>query len=142
VLDLGYDVFSHSWTRSCRRQRISNRRPALFRPPRSSNCCRQDGARCVASAVVIARRFAVKSPVGNPAARTFHLLTAKKEVALLAAVAPVAAGHPVAMTRFGYTLMTEQNGPRDLVRYAVSAEERGFDFEVCSDRTDLAVFKI
>ena len=37
------------------------------------------------------------------------------------------------MTRFGYTLMTEQNGPKDLVRYAVSAEERGFDFQVCSD---------
>lgn len=36
-------------------------------------------------------------------------------------------------TRFGYTLMTEQAGPKDLVRYAVSAEERGFDFEVCSD---------
>lgn len=29
--------------------------------------------------------------------------------------------------------MTEQNGPKDLVQYAVSAEERGFDFEVCSD---------
>jgi G6PDH family F420-dependent oxidoreductase len=29
--------------------------------------------------------------------------------------------------------MTEQSGPKDLVRYAVSAEERGFDFEVCSD---------
>lgn len=37
------------------------------------------------------------------------------------------------MTRFGYTLMTEQNGPKDLVRNAVSAERRGFDFEVCSD---------
>ena len=37
------------------------------------------------------------------------------------------------MTRFGYTLMTEQNGPKDLVRYAVSAEDRGFDFEVSSD---------
>src|ERR1700728_3612507 len=37
------------------------------------------------------------------------------------------------MTRFGYTLMTEQSGPKDLVRYAVSAEEHGFDFEVCSD---------
>ena len=37
------------------------------------------------------------------------------------------------MTKFGYTLMTEQSGPKDLVRYAVSAEERGFDFEVCSD---------
>jgi G6PDH family F420-dependent oxidoreductase len=37
------------------------------------------------------------------------------------------------MTRFGYTLMTEQNGPKDLVRNAVSAEKAGFDFEVCSD---------
>ncbi len=37
------------------------------------------------------------------------------------------------MTRFGYTLMTEQSGPRDLLSYAVAAEEAGFDFEVCSD---------
>ena len=37
------------------------------------------------------------------------------------------------MTRFGYTLMTEQNGPKDLVRYAISAEHQGFDFEVSSD---------
>ncbi len=37
------------------------------------------------------------------------------------------------MTNFGYTLMTEQSGPKDLVRHAVAAEERGFDFEVCSD---------
>jgi G6PDH family F420-dependent oxidoreductase len=37
------------------------------------------------------------------------------------------------MTRFGYTLMTEQSGPRELVRYAVAAEQQGFDFEVCSD---------
>jgi len=37
------------------------------------------------------------------------------------------------MTKFGYTLMTEQSGPKDLVRDAISAEERGFDFEVCSD---------
>lgn len=37
------------------------------------------------------------------------------------------------MTRFGYTLMTEQSGPKDLVRSAVSAEKIGFDFEVCSD---------
>jgi len=35
--------------------------------------------------------------------------------------------------RFGYTLMTEQSGARDLVRYAVAAEEAGFDFEVSSD---------
>jgi len=37
------------------------------------------------------------------------------------------------MTRFGYTLMTEQSGAKDLVRYAVAAEELGFDFEVSSD---------
>ncbi|MBD0862176.1 LLM class F420-dependent oxidoreductase [Gordonia sp. zg691] len=36
-------------------------------------------------------------------------------------------------TRFGYTLMTEQAGPKELVRYAVGAEEAGFDFEVSSD---------
>ena len=37
------------------------------------------------------------------------------------------------MTRFGFTLMTEQSGPKDLVRYAVAAEEAGFDLEVMSD---------
>ncbi|QCQ17122.1 LLM class F420-dependent oxidoreductase [Microbacterium sp. RG1] len=37
------------------------------------------------------------------------------------------------MTRFGYTLMTEQSGPRELVRYAAGAEEAGFDFLVSSD---------
>ena len=37
------------------------------------------------------------------------------------------------MTRFGYTLMTEQSGPRELVDYAVRAEEVGFDLEVMSD---------
>lgn len=37
------------------------------------------------------------------------------------------------MTRLGYTLMTEQAGPKDLVRHAVAAEQRGFDFEVASD---------
>ncbi|GAA4430198.1 LLM class F420-dependent oxidoreductase [Georgenia halophila] len=37
------------------------------------------------------------------------------------------------MTRFGYTLMTEQAGPKELVRYAQEAERHGFDFEVCSD---------
>jgi G6PDH family F420-dependent oxidoreductase len=37
------------------------------------------------------------------------------------------------MTHFGYTLMTEQSGPRELVRYAIAAEEVGFDFEVSSD---------
>src|SRR4029078_4809455 len=45
----------------------------------------------------------------------------------------MALGYPKAMTRFGYTLMTEQSGPKDLVRYAVSAERAGFDFEVSSD---------
>ena len=37
------------------------------------------------------------------------------------------------MTRFGYTLMTEQSGPRELVRYAAAAENAGFDFLVSSD---------
>jgi G6PDH family F420-dependent oxidoreductase len=37
------------------------------------------------------------------------------------------------MTRFGYTLMTEQSGPKDLVTYARAAEQAGFDFEVASD---------
>jgi G6PDH family F420-dependent oxidoreductase len=34
---------------------------------------------------------------------------------------------------FGFTLMTEQSGPKELVRYAVAAEYAGFDFEVSSD---------
>jgi G6PDH family F420-dependent oxidoreductase len=37
------------------------------------------------------------------------------------------------MTRYGYTLMTEQFAPRELVRHAASAERAGFDFEVMSD---------
>ncbi|RFA17006.1 LLM class F420-dependent oxidoreductase [Subtercola boreus] len=37
------------------------------------------------------------------------------------------------MTRWGYTLMTEQSGPKELVKYAVDAENAGFDFEVSSD---------
>jgi G6PDH family F420-dependent oxidoreductase len=37
------------------------------------------------------------------------------------------------MTRFGYTLMCEQSGPRELVRDAARAERAGFDFEVISD---------
>jgi G6PDH family F420-dependent oxidoreductase len=37
------------------------------------------------------------------------------------------------MTKFGYTLMTEQSGPLELVRYATMAEDVGFDFEVSSD---------
>lgn len=35
--------------------------------------------------------------------------------------------------RFGYTLMTEQSGPKQLVEYAGLAERAGFDFEVMSD---------
>ena len=35
--------------------------------------------------------------------------------------------------RYGYTLMTEQSGPREIVRYAAGAEQAGFDFEVMSD---------
>ncbi|HEY3530844.1 MAG TPA: TIGR03557 family F420-dependent LLM class oxidoreductase [Nocardioides sp.] len=37
------------------------------------------------------------------------------------------------MTNYGYTLMTEQSGPRELVGHAAAAEEAGFDFEVMSD---------
>lgn len=37
------------------------------------------------------------------------------------------------MTNFGYTLMTEQSRPKDLVSWAVGVEDSGFDFEVCSD---------
>jgi len=37
------------------------------------------------------------------------------------------------MTRIGYTLMTEQTGPRELIRDARRAEQAGFDFEVMSD---------
>jgi alkanesulfonate monooxygenase SsuD/methylene tetrahydromethanopterin reductase-like flavin-dependent oxidoreductase (luciferase family) len=37
------------------------------------------------------------------------------------------------MTQFGYTLMTEQSGPKDLVRYASAAEDAGFDLLVSSD---------
>jgi len=35
--------------------------------------------------------------------------------------------------RIGYTLMSEQSAPRDIVRYAERAERAGFDFEVMSD---------
>jgi G6PDH family F420-dependent oxidoreductase len=35
--------------------------------------------------------------------------------------------------RIGYTLMTEQAGPKQLVRHAVMAEQAGFAFEVSSD---------
>jgi G6PDH family F420-dependent oxidoreductase len=37
------------------------------------------------------------------------------------------------MARFGYTLMTEQSTPSDLVRDAAAAEHAGFEFEVMSD---------
>jgi G6PDH family F420-dependent oxidoreductase len=37
------------------------------------------------------------------------------------------------VTNFGYTLMSEQAGPVDLVRHAAAAERVGFDFEVMSD---------
>lgn len=37
------------------------------------------------------------------------------------------------MAKFGYTLMCEQSGPKELVHYAVAAEAVGFDFEVSSD---------
>ncbi|MFF9020502.1 LLM class F420-dependent oxidoreductase [Streptomyces eurythermus] len=37
------------------------------------------------------------------------------------------------MVQIGYTMMTEQAGPRDLVEHVVSAEEAGFDFSVISD---------
>jgi G6PDH family F420-dependent oxidoreductase len=37
------------------------------------------------------------------------------------------------MPKFGYTLMCEQSGPRELVADAVRAEAAGFDFEVISD---------
>src|SRR3954467_7053932 len=35
--------------------------------------------------------------------------------------------------QLGYTMMTEQAGPTDLVRHVVGAEEGGFDFAVSSD---------
>ncbi len=37
------------------------------------------------------------------------------------------------MVAVGYTLMTEQAGPGELVRHAVAAERAGFDFAVSSD---------
>jgi G6PDH family F420-dependent oxidoreductase len=37
------------------------------------------------------------------------------------------------MTAFGYTMMTEQAPPDQLVRDVAAAEEAGFDFSVCSD---------
>ena len=37
------------------------------------------------------------------------------------------------MARYGYTMMTEQRGPRELVSDLVAAERAGFDFSVISD---------
>ncbi|WP_093801119.1 LLM class F420-dependent oxidoreductase [Streptomyces sp. Wb2n-11] len=37
------------------------------------------------------------------------------------------------MVQIGYTMMTEQAGPRDLVDHVVAAERAGFDFSVTSD---------
>jgi G6PDH family F420-dependent oxidoreductase len=37
------------------------------------------------------------------------------------------------MVNIGYTMMTEQAGPRELVEHVVRAEEAGFDFSVISD---------
>jgi G6PDH family F420-dependent oxidoreductase len=37
------------------------------------------------------------------------------------------------MTQLGYTMMTEQTGPRELVRDVALAEQAGFDFSVISD---------
>src|SRR3954451_11223818 len=35
--------------------------------------------------------------------------------------------------QLGYTMMTEQAGPKDLVSHVVGAGDAGFDFAVCSD---------
>ncbi|MFF3748990.1 LLM class F420-dependent oxidoreductase [Streptomyces sp. NPDC002018] len=37
------------------------------------------------------------------------------------------------MVQIGYTMMTEQAGPRELVKHVVGAERAGFDFSVTSD---------
>jgi hypothetical protein len=37
------------------------------------------------------------------------------------------------MTEFGYPMMCEQSGPRELVADLVAAEQAGFDFSVISD---------
>lgn len=37
------------------------------------------------------------------------------------------------MPQFGYTMVTEQAGPRELVEHVVGAEHVGFDFSVTSD---------
>lgn len=43
------------------------------------------------------------------------------------------AGQALPMVQIGYTMMTEQRAPRDLVADAVDAERAGFDFSVISD---------
>ncbi len=42
-------------------------------------------------------------------------------------------GNAENMVQIGYTMMTEQAGPRDLVEHVVEAERAGFDFSVTSD---------
>ncbi|MFJ3583316.1 LLM class F420-dependent oxidoreductase [Streptomyces sp. NPDC090127] len=39
------------------------------------------------------------------------------------------------MVKIGYTMMTEQAGPRELVSHVVGAERAGFDFSVISDHS-------
>ncbi|MFE2154464.1 LLM class flavin-dependent oxidoreductase [Streptomyces lavendulae] len=39
------------------------------------------------------------------------------------------------MVRIGYTMMTEQAGPRELVDHLVAAERAAFDFSVISDHS-------
>jgi G6PDH family F420-dependent oxidoreductase len=51
-------------------------------------------------------------------------------------MAEVKPQEPVEVTRvikFGYKLMSEEHGPRDLVRNAMRAEDAGFDFAAISD---------
>jgi G6PDH family F420-dependent oxidoreductase len=45
----------------------------------------------------------------------------------------MATGNAEDMVQIGYTMMTEQAGPRDLVEHVVEAERAGFDFSVTSD---------
>jgi G6PDH family F420-dependent oxidoreductase len=45
----------------------------------------------------------------------------------------MATGNAEDMVEIGYTMMTEQAGPRDLVEHVVEAERAGFDFSVTSD---------
>jgi coenzyme F420-dependent glucose-6-phosphate dehydrogenase len=43
------------------------------------------------------------------------------------------------MAAIGYTLSSEEHGPRDLVKYAGGAEQAGFDFASISARFEAAV---